>query len=131
MKCRCAGQRRPSCRRWSPAPRSVQGEGGNVQVGDAKDCHDDDVGKASSDSFRLGLGFLPIPRTYEPPEIRSSTTDVGRNTLTMGPIVLLLLAVWIVLSIIGFVINGLFWLFVIGIILVVAIAGWAWFNRSA
>ena len=48
----------------------------------------------------------------------------------MGRIVLLLLAAWIVLSIIGLVIKGLLWLFVIGIILVVVTAGMGWFNRS-
>ena len=48
----------------------------------------------------------------------------------MARILLFLLAAWIVLSVIGLVIQGLFWLFVIGIILVAVTAGWGWLNRS-
>jgi len=48
----------------------------------------------------------------------------------MGRILLFLLAAWIVLSVVGLVIEGLFWLFVIGVVLVLATAGWGWLNRS-
>lgn len=48
----------------------------------------------------------------------------------MGRIVLFLIAAWIVLSIIGLVIKSLFFLFIIGIVLVVLTAGWGWLNRS-
>lgn len=48
----------------------------------------------------------------------------------MGRIILFLLGAWIVLSILGLVIRGLFWLFVIGIVLVAATAAWGWLNRS-
>ncbi|MCW4386581.1 hypothetical protein OH146_12435 [Salinibacterium sp. SYSU T00001] len=40
----------------------------------------------------------------------------------MLKIILILLAIWIVLSIIGFVVEGLFWLAVIGLILFVGTA---------
>jgi hypothetical protein len=49
----------------------------------------------------------------------------------MGRILLFLLAAWIVLSVIGLVINGLFFLFVIGIVLVAVTAGWGWLKRSS
>lgn len=40
----------------------------------------------------------------------------------MLKIILILLAIWIVLSVIGFVVEGLFWLAVIGLILFVVTA---------
>lgn len=48
----------------------------------------------------------------------------------MGRIVLFLIAAWIVLSIIGLLIKGLFWLFVIGLVLFVATAVWGSFTRT-
>lgn len=48
----------------------------------------------------------------------------------MGALLLFLLAAWIVLSVLGLVIKGLFWLFVIGIILVIATAAFGWFKRQ-
>ncbi|KUP98341.1 DUF7554 family protein [Thermobifida cellulosilytica] len=49
----------------------------------------------------------------------------------MLKLVLVLLAVWLVLSILGLVIEGLFWLFVIGAVLFVATAVWGWVqNRT-
>ncbi|MGI5119199.1 hypothetical protein ACQEU5_06585 [Marinactinospora thermotolerans] len=44
-------------------------------------------------------------------------------------LVLLLLAVWLVLAILGLVVKGLFWLFVIGAVLFVATAIWGWVQR--
>ncbi|HEY9408549.1 MAG TPA: hypothetical protein VIP77_03120 [Jiangellaceae bacterium] len=44
----------------------------------------------------------------------------------MWTIVLILLAVWLLLSILGLVIKGLFWLFVIGALLFVGTAAWGW-----
>ncbi|GAB3211297.1 hypothetical protein GCM10027294_33040 [Marinactinospora endophytica] len=41
----------------------------------------------------------------------------------------LLLAVWLVLAILGLVVKGLFWLFVIGAVLFVATAIWGWVQR--
>jgi hypothetical protein len=49
----------------------------------------------------------------------------------MGRILLFLLAAWIVLSIIGLVIHGLFYLFILGIVLVAVTAGWGWLKRSS
>jgi hypothetical protein len=48
----------------------------------------------------------------------------------MGRILLFLLVAWIVLSILGLVIKGLFFLFIVGIILVAVTAGWGWLNRT-
>ncbi|MEV8144385.1 hypothetical protein [Specibacter sp. NPDC078709] len=39
-----------------------------------------------------------------------------------------LLVIWLILSVLGFAIKGLFWLAVIGIILFVATAGIGWFR---
>lgn len=44
---------------------------------------------------------------------------------------LLLLALWVVVSIIGLVLEGLFWLFVIGVILIVATSVFGWLKRQA
>jgi hypothetical protein len=48
----------------------------------------------------------------------------------MGLIITLLI-VWLVLSILGFVIKGLLWLAVIGLVLFVATAAWGWVKRNA
>lgn len=48
----------------------------------------------------------------------------------MGLIITLLI-VWLVLSILGFVIKGLLWLAVIGLVLFVATAVWGWVKRNA
>jgi len=45
-------------------------------------------------------------------------------------IVLVLLAIWIVLGILGAVLRGLFWLTAIAAVLFVATAAWGWFTRS-
>ncbi|MFW5899030.1 MAG: hypothetical protein ACOCUN_01030 [Jiangellaceae bacterium] len=47
----------------------------------------------------------------------------------MWGLLLLLLAIWIVVSILGLVLEGLFWLFVIGVILVVATSVFGWVKR--
>lgn len=46
-------------------------------------------------------------------------------------IIITLLIIWAVISIAGFLIEGLFWLAVIGIILFLATAIWGWMKRSA
>jgi LPXTG-motif cell wall-anchored protein len=45
-------------------------------------------------------------------------------------IIIALLIVWLVLSILGFVVKGLLWLAIIGLILFVATAVWGWFKRK-
>jgi len=42
-----------------------------------------------------------------------------------------LLIIWIVLSVLGFVIEGLFWLAVVGIVLFLATSAWGWFTRKS
>lgn len=37
--------------------------------------------------------------------------------MTLGKVLLALLAIWVLLAIIGIVIKGLFWMFVIGLVL--------------
>lgn len=49
----------------------------------------------------------------------------------MWGLLLLLLALWVVVSIIGLVLEGLFWLFVIGVILIVATSVFGWLKRQA
>lgn len=47
-------------------------------------------------------------------------------------IIVALLIIWVVISVLGFVIKGLFWLAVIGIVLFVATAAVGWFrNRGS
>ncbi len=48
----------------------------------------------------------------------------------MGLIITLLI-IWLVLSILGFIVEGLIWLAVIGLVLFVATAGWGWVKRKA
>jgi LPXTG-motif cell wall-anchored protein len=47
----------------------------------------------------------------------------------MGLIITLLI-IWLVLSIFGFVVKGLLWLAIIGLVLFVATAVWGWFKRK-
>ncbi|SNS60890.1 LPXTG-motif cell wall anchor domain-containing protein [Micrococcales bacterium KH10] len=42
-----------------------------------------------------------------------------------------LLIVWLVLSVLGFVIKGLFWLAIIGIVLFLGTSAWLWIKRKA
>lgn len=48
----------------------------------------------------------------------------------MMGIVLLLLIVWVVLGVIGLVVKGLLWLFIVGLILFLATAAWGWMKRQ-
>ncbi|WP_156642202.1 LPXTG cell wall anchor domain-containing protein [Arthrobacter sp. B6] len=48
----------------------------------------------------------------------------------MGLIITLLI-IWLVLSIIGFVLEGLLWLAIIGLVLFVGTAVWGWVKRKA
>lgn len=48
----------------------------------------------------------------------------------MGLIITLLI-IWLVLSILGFVLEGLLWLAIIGLVLFVATAIWGWVKRKA
>ena len=47
----------------------------------------------------------------------------------MGLIVALLV-IWLILSILGFVVKGLLWLAIIGLVLFVATAAWGWVKRK-
>ncbi|GAA3400935.1 MULTISPECIES: hypothetical protein [Pseudarthrobacter] len=47
----------------------------------------------------------------------------------MGLIITLLI-IWLVLSILGFVIEGLLWLALIGLVLFAATAVWGWLKRN-
>ena len=44
-------------------------------------------------------------------------------------LILVLLAIWLVLAILGMLIEGLFWLVVIGAVLFVATAVWGWIQN--
>ncbi|MDJ0351435.1 hypothetical protein [Pseudarthrobacter sp. PH31-O2] len=48
----------------------------------------------------------------------------------MGLIITLLI-IWLVLSVLGFVVKGLVWLAVVGLILFVATGVWGWVKRKA
>jgi hypothetical protein len=45
-------------------------------------------------------------------------------------LLVVLLVIWLVLAIMGFVIKGFVWLAIIGIILFVATAVWGWIRRA-
>lgn len=46
-------------------------------------------------------------------------------------LIIALLVIWLILSIIGFVVKGLAWLAIIGLVLFVATAVWGWVKRRA
>jgi hypothetical protein len=46
-------------------------------------------------------------------------------------IIITLLIIWLVLSILGFVVKGLLWLAIIGLILFVATGVWGWFKQRS
>ncbi|MEO7123550.1 MAG: hypothetical protein ABI400_10640 [Lacisediminihabitans sp.] len=49
----------------------------------------------------------------------------------MLTLVIVLLIIWLVLGILGFVIKGLFWLAIIGIVLFVVTALWGYIRRGS
>lgn len=62
------------------------------------------------------------------PGLRDAELGTAPNMVVL---VVVLLAVWLVLSIVGFAIEGIFWLGVIGVVLFVATAIVGWLRRSA
>lgn len=46
-------------------------------------------------------------------------------------IIITLLIIWLVLSVLGFMLEGLMWLAVIGLVLFAATAAWGWMKRKA
>ncbi|MDP9985227.1 hypothetical protein LFT44_13895 [Arthrobacter sp. FW306-05-C] len=46
-------------------------------------------------------------------------------------IIIGLLVLWLILSILGFVVKGLLWLAIIGLVLFVATGVWGWLKRRA
>jgi hypothetical protein len=46
-------------------------------------------------------------------------------------IIIGLLVIWLILSVVGFVVKGLFWLAIIGLVLFVATGVWGWLKRRA
>jgi len=44
-------------------------------------------------------------------------------------IIIGLLVIWLILSIVGFVVKGLIWLAIIGLVLFVATGVWGWLKR--
>ncbi|WP_168211138.1 hypothetical protein [Actinosynnema sp. ALI-1.44] len=46
-------------------------------------------------------------------------------------ILVLLLVIWLALSVLGFVVKGLVWLAIIGIVLFLATGVWGYFRRGA
>jgi hypothetical protein len=66
----------------------------------------------------------------------------GARTRAKGPIceptyaglmtlLIILLVIWLVLAILGFVVKGLVWLAIIGIVLFAATAVWGWIRRAS
>lgn len=60
---------------------------------------------------------------------------MGRPIQTAGPgvgatgIIIGLLVIWLILSVLGFVVKGLLWLAIIGLVLFVATGVWGWLKR--
>ncbi len=46
-------------------------------------------------------------------------------------LIVLALIIWLVVSVLGLVIEGLFWLFVVGVVLFLATAAYGWVKRKA
>ena len=67
----------------------------------------------------------PVGRSAAVATIAGQREDGG-----MIRLILLLLAIWLVLAVIGFMIKGLLWLAVIGLVLFVATSVWGWFKRE-
>lgn len=49
----------------------------------------------------------------------------------MTTVIVILLVVWLVLAILGAVLEGLFWLTVVGVVLLVGTAIYGWVKRKA
>lgn len=49
----------------------------------------------------------------------------------MGTVIVFLLVVWLVLAILGVVLEGLFWLTVVAVALLIGTAIYGWVNRKA
>lgn len=49
----------------------------------------------------------------------------------MKAVVALLLVVWLVVAVLGVVLDGLVWLLVVGLVLFVATAVWGWYKLRA
>ena len=49
----------------------------------------------------------------------------------MTGIIVTLLVIWLVLAILGAVLEGLFWLTVVAIVLILGTAAWGWIKRKA
>jgi hypothetical protein len=49
----------------------------------------------------------------------------------MKALLIVLLAVWLLVTLVGVLIEGLFWLVVVGLLLFVATAVWGWFKLRA
>jgi hypothetical protein len=49
----------------------------------------------------------------------------------MIALVLVLLVAWLVLAVLGLVVHGLFWLFVVGLILFLVTGGFGWLRRRS
>jgi len=45
-------------------------------------------------------------------------------------IIITLLIIWLILSVLGFVVKGLLWLAIIGLVLFVATGVWGWLKRK-
>lgn len=56
---------------------------------------------------------------------------LGWRRLSDMGLIITLLIVWLVLSILGFVLEGLLWLAIIGLVLFVGTAVWGWVKRKA
>lgn len=47
----------------------------------------------------------------------------------MGKVIIVLLVIWLVLAIVGAVLEGLFWLTIVGLALLLGTAAYGWLNR--
>ena len=61
---------------------------------------------------------------------RAAVPPLVCNDRHMLGLIGFLLVVWLVFAILGFVVKGLLWLAIIGIVLFVATAGWGWAKRN-
>ena len=48
----------------------------------------------------------------------------------MAGFIIALLVIWLIISVLGAIIEGLFWLAVIGVVLFLVTAAWGWLKRN-
>ena len=92
-----------------------------------------DAARASARNGNFARGG-PRPRPGSPcpahgPHGRVAEQPIRAHHRGMLGLIVALLVLWVILAILGFVIHGLVWLAIVGIILFLATGAWGWLRR--